>query len=170
MKDRDYIETSAMLESIRKMQSAAMNRNTKSGLLKEEKENDKKDAIAITNDPKFGQEVLKSQQDDFRSVVDGGVEFAAEDENDPESSPLIYIPSDGNLVFSGTIPSLNNLKWQFSLKDSDGLGLFIWADGFRLTKENIEILNKLQGHYLNWKDYWQKPGKVLDMIGKKNDN
>lgn len=170
MKDRDYIETSAMLESIRKMQSAAMNRNTKSGLLKEEKENDKKDAIAITNDPKFGQEVLKSQQDDFRSVVDGGVEFAAEDENDPESSPLIYIPSDGNLVFSGTIPSLNNLKWQFSLKDSDGLGLFIWADGFRLTKENIEILNKLQGHYLNWKDYWQKQGKVLDMIGKKNDN
>lgn len=169
MKDRDYIETSAMLESIRKMQSAAMNRNTKSGLLKEEKENDKKDAIAITNDPKFGQEVLKSQQDDFRSVVDGGVEFAAEDENDPESSPLIYIPSDGNLVFSGTIPSLNNLKWQFSLKDSDGLGLFIWADGFRLTKENIEILNKLQGHYLNWKDYWQKQGKVLDMIGKKND-
>lgn len=168
MRDRDYIETSAMLESIRKMQSAAMNRNTKSELLKEEKENDKKDAIAITNDPKFGQEVLKSQQDDFRSVVDGGVEFAAEDENDPESSPLIYIPSDGNLVFSGTIPSLNNLKWQFSLKDSDGLGLFIWADGFRLTKENIEILNKLQGHYLNWKDYWQKQGKVLDMIGNKN--
>ena len=41
MKDRDYIETSAMLESIRKMQSAAMNRNIKSGLLKEEKENDK---------------------------------------------------------------------------------------------------------------------------------
>ena len=169
MKDRDYIETSAMLESIRKMQSAAMNRNTKSGLLKEEKENDKKDAIAITNDPKFGQEVLKSQQDDFRSVVDGGVEFAAEDENDPESSPLIYIPSDGNLVFSGTIPSLNNLKWQFSLKDSDGLGLFIWADGFRLTKENIEILNKLQGHYLNWKTQWEQSGSMLDNLGKNND-
>ena len=48
------------------------------------------------------------------------------------------------------------------------MGLFIWADGFRLTKENIEILNKLQGHYLNWKDYWQKQGKVLDMIGNKN--
>ena len=158
MRDRDYIEASAMLESIRKMQSAASKQNNRVGLLKEEKESedndsDKKDAIAITNDPKFGQEVLKSQQDDFRSVVDGGVEFAAEDEDDPESS---------------TIPSLNNLKWQFSLKDSDGLGLFIWADGFRLTKENIEILNKLQGHYLNWKDYWQKQGKVLDMIGNKN--
>lgn len=172
MRDRDYIETSAMLESIRKMQSAASKQNNRMGLLKEEKESedkdsDKKDAIAITNDPKFGQEVLKSQQDDFRSVVDGGVEFATEDENDPESSPLIYIPSNGNLVFSGTIPSLNNLKWQFSLKDSDGLGLFIWADGFRLTKENMEILKKLQGHYLNWKDYWQKQGRVLDMIGKK---
>ncbi len=166
IKDRDYIETSAMLESIRRMKQNAVSNSSKSGLLKEEKE-DKEDAIAITNDPKFGQEVLKSQQDDFRSVVDGGAEFADIDENDPESSPLIYIPSNGNLVFSGTIPSLNNLKWQFSLKDSDGLGLFIWADGFRLTKENMEVLNKLQGHYLNWKDYWQKQGKVLDMIGNK---
>lgn len=171
IKDKDYIETSNMLESIRRMQKSVHERST--GLLREEKEdknNDNKeneDAIAITNDPKFGQEVLKSQQDDFRSVVDGGAEFADEDEKNPESSPLIYIPSNGNLVFSGTIPSLNNLKWQFSLKDSDGLGLFIWADGFRLTKENMEILNKLQGHYLNWKDYWQKQGKVLDMIGKK---
>lgn len=170
VRDRDYIEASAMLESIRRWQKSAQVKG-KTSLLKEEKENDKEkeDAIAITNDPKFGQEVLKSQQDDFRSIVDGGAEFAAENEDDPESSPLIYIPSDGNLVFSGTIPSLNNLKWQFSLKDSDGLGLFIWADGFRLTKENMEILNKLQGHYLNWKDYWQKQGKVLDMIGKKND-
>jgi hypothetical protein len=139
------------------------------GLLKEEKESedkdsDKKDAIAITNDPKFGQEVLKSQQDDFRSVVDGGVEFAAEDEDDPESSPLIYIPSDGNLVFSGTIPSLNNLKWQFSLKDSDGTGLFIWSEGLRLNKENLQILNKLHGHYLNWKNQWEQSSGMLNNL------
>lgn len=166
IKDKDFIETSNMLENIRKMQKSIQTRT--SGLLKEEKEGkENEDAIAITNDPKFGQEVLRSQQDDFRSVVDGGAEFADEDEKNPESSPLIYIPSNGNLVFSGTIPSLNNLKWQFSLKDSDGLGLFIWADGFRLTKENMQVLNKLQGHYLNWKEYWQKQGKVLDMIGKK---
>lgn len=168
IKDKDFIETSNMLENIRKMQKSVHTRT--SGLLKEDKGGNKEkneDAIAITNDPKFGQEVLKSQQDDFRSVVDGGAEFSGEDTDNPESSPLIYIPSNGNLVFSGTIPSLNNLKWQFSLKDSDGLGLFIWADGFRLTKENMEVLNKLQGHYLNWKDYWQKQGKVLDMIGKK---
>ena len=44
-------------------------------------------------------------------------------------SPLVYIPSTGNLVFSGTIPAMNNLKWQFSLKDSDGTGLFIWVEG-----------------------------------------
>ena len=78
MRDRDYIEASAMLESIRRMQSAALKQNNRMGLLKEEKESedkdsDKKDAIAITNDPKFGKEVLKSQQDDFRSLVDGGV-------------------------------------------------------------------------------------------------
>jgi hypothetical protein len=127
-------------------------------------ENTNNDAIAITNDPKFGQEVLKNQINEFRSTVDGGTQFANEDENNPANSPLVYIPSSGNLVFSGTIPALNNLKWQFSLKDSDGTGLFIWSDGLRLSKENMQILNKLYGHYLNWKNQWEQSSSMLTQL------
>ena len=72
------------------------------------------DAIAITNDPKFGQEVLKNQIEEFKATVDGGAQFANENGASPAESPLVYMPSTGNLVFSGTIPALNNLKWQFS--------------------------------------------------------
>ena len=132
-------------------------------------ENTVPDAIAITNDPKFGQEVLKNQIEEFKSTVDGGAQFANENANNPTESPLVYMPSTGNLVFSGTIPSLNNLKWQFSLKDSDGAGLFIWSEGLRLNKENLQTLNKLHGHYLNWKNQWEQSGSMLDNLGKNNE-
>ena len=130
------------------------------------KESTTQDAIAITNDPKFGQEVLKNQIDEFRSTVDGGAQFATENSTNPSDSPLVYIPSTGNLVFSGTIPAMNNLKWQFSLKDSDGTGLFIWVEGLRMNKENIQTLNKLYGHYQNWKNQWEQSGSMLENLSK----
>lgn len=131
------------------------------------KESETQDAIAITNDAKFGQEVLKNQINEFKSTVDGGAQFATENENSPLNSPLVYIPSSGNLIFSGTIPSLNNLKWQFSLKDSDGTGLFIWSEGLRLNKENLQTLNKLHGHYLNWKNQWEQSSSMLENLNNK---
>ena len=131
-------------------------------------DNNQQDAIAITNDPKFGQEVLKNQIQEFRSSVDGGAQFSTENSTNPTSSPLVYIPSTGNLVFSGSIPALNNLKWQFSLKDSDGTGLFLWVDGLRLNKENLQILNKLFGHYQNWKNQWQQSASMLDNLNNKD--
>lgn len=137
------------------------------GLLKENSNNNNS-AIAINNDPRFGQNVLKNQIDEFRSVVDGGAQFTAENSNSPENSPLVYMPSTGNLVFSGTIPSLNNLKWQFSLKDSDGTGLFIWSEGLRLNKENLQKLNKLHGHYLNWKNQWEQSSGMLENLNKED--
>ena len=139
-------------------------------LIKEDTNNQQgqTDAIAITNDPKFGQEVLKNQIEEFKSAVDGGAQFAKEDANSPTNSPLVYMPSTGNLVFSGTIPALNNLKWQFSLRDSDGTGLFIWSEGLRLNKENLQVLNKLYGHYQNWKKEWEASSGMLENLNKKN--
>ena len=142
--------------------------NIRHRLLKEDVNNNVNDSIAITNDPKFGQDVLKNQINEFRSTVDGGAQFVGENENSPNNSPLVYIPSTGNLVFSGSIPSLNNLKWQFSLKDSDGTGLFIWAEGLRLNKDNIQKLNKLHGHYLNWKTQWEQSSGMLENLDKKD--
>ena len=140
-----------------------------SSLLKEDSNQaNTQDAIAITNDPKFGQEVLKNQIEEFKSTVDGGAQFANENSSSPSDSPLVYMPSTGNLVFSGTIPALNNLKWQFSLRDSDGTGLFIWSEGLRLNKENLQVLNKLFGHYQNWKKEWEASAGMLENLGKRN--
>ena len=154
-------------------------------IVSESTEQTNTDAIAITNDPKFGQDVLKNQIEEFRSAVDGGAQFSNEKSDSPLSAPLIYIPSKGNLVFSGTIPSLNNLKWQFSLKDSEGVGLFIRTNeveetyenkennklndkysGLRLNEENLKKLNKLLGHYKNWKTQWEQSSGMLETLNE----
>lgn len=120
-----------------------------------------KGAIAITDDPKFGQQVLSSQIEEFKASVDGGAEFAAGNEESPEDSPLIYFPDNGNLTFSGRI---RNIKWQFVLKDESGEGCYIWTDKLQLTHANMQVLNKLQGFFENWRSNWQKEGASLEKL------
>jgi len=152
MKER-LDETRNMLNTIRHM----MNEEDTSNQVPN------KGAIAITDDPKFGQSVLSNQIEQFKASVDGGASFATGDPNNPENSPLIYFPDNGNLTFSGEI---RNIKWQFVLKDESGDGCYIWADKLQLTESNMATLNKLHGFYLNWRDGWQKEGASLDKLKK----
>lgn len=140
------------------------------GLIREEKENNedrdtkKTDAIAITDDPKFGTRVLSSQIESFRMQVESGAQFNEANPDEVGDSPLIFMPETKNMVFSGTIPALNNLKWQFVLKTSTGNGCFIWADGLIVNKDNLQTLNKLQGYYLNWREQWNQEAADLDRM------
>ena len=120
-----------------------------------------KGAIAITDDPKFGQQVLSSQIEEFKASVDGGAEFSAGNEENPENSPLIYFPDNGNLIFSGRI---RNIKWQFVLKDESGEGCYVWADKLQLTQSNMLTLSKLHGMYENWRDSWNREGASLEKL------
>lgn len=135
-------------------------------LIKEDSSGKELKAIAITDDPRFGQGVLTSQKEQFRSSVESGAQFSEPSEEDVSESPLIYMPETGNLVFGGIIPCLNNMKWQFVLKTNTGNGCFVWADGLILNKENMQILNKLYGFYLNWRDSWNSEAGDLEKMGQ----
>lgn len=164
MTNKDY--TRELLNKIRTLQE---NSNNSKNIITEEsiKEGD---SIAITDDPKFGQKVLTSQIQQFRSSVESGAQFSKVNPENVSECPLIYMPSTGNLVFSGTIPCLNNLKWQFVLKTSTGNGCFLWADGLILNKENMQILNKLYGFYLNWREDWQMESADLERMVQNMQN
>ena len=153
MKD-NYDISKTILESIR----------DKRRVLKESDE-DKGDAIAITNDPRFGQNVLQNQIDSFKQTVNNGAKFANENGDEPENNPLVYFPKSGNLVFSGSIPSMSGLKFQYSLNDVTEAP-YIFVDGLALTESVIETLNKMHGHYLNWRDEWLESGDLLDKLKK----
>jgi hypothetical protein len=147
MKNDNYDVSKALLESIR----------SKKNILTEE---EKKDSIAITNDPKFGSNVLQNQIDSFKQIVNNGAKFADENSENPESNPLVYFPKTGNLVFSGSIPSLSGLRFQYSLNDVTA-SPYIFVDGLALTEDVITTLNKMRGHYLNWRDEFLEAGDLL---------
>lgn len=139
-------------------------------LLTEEKTENKTNAIAITDEAKFGQNALTNQIQQFRSSVESGAQFSKVDGNNVSECPLIYMPETGNLIFSGVIPCLNNLKWQFVLKTSTGNGCFVWADGLILNKDNMQILNKLFGFYQNWREQWNSESADLERMVQNMQN
>ena len=145
--------TRNILNTIRGIQETSLNVNNT--LLNEATEPNTK-AIAITDDPKFGDRVLSSQIQQFRSAVEGGTQFNKPEQGKVAEAPLIFMPETGNLIFSGIIPCLNNLKWQFVLKTTTGNGCFLWSDGMILSKDNLQILSKLFGYYCNWRDEWNQ--------------
>ena len=138
--------------------------NNKS-LLREAEEEAKKDAIAITDDPKFGDHVLTNQIDNFKQTVNGGAKFAKPNPDDAQSNPLVFFPTTGNLVFTGSIPSLSDLKFQFSLNDITN-SPYIFVDGLALTEDVVTTLNRLRGYYLNWRDQFFAAGGMLEDLKK----
>jgi len=160
----DY--TRQILDKLRTLEEASIN---KKRILKEEQErNDKTaaDGIAITDDPIFGQNTLTNQIQQFRTSVESGAQFSKPNENSVSESPLIYMPNENNLIFSGVIPCLNNLKFQFKLRTNTGDGCFLTTNGLILNDKNLEILNKLHGFYQNWKEQWNMESSTLEQMAK----
>ena len=148
----NYDDTKAMLNTIHTVGSI--------GKLNEAEENDG-DAIAITNDPKFGTNVLQGQIDAFHSAVSAGARFSAENPDSPKDNPLVYFPKTGNVVFSGTIPNLANMKFQISCNDITGAP-YIFVDGLALTPQVADTLSRLAGFAKNFIEQWSS---VADMLG-----
>lgn len=147
-----------MLESIERMSKKKPLRET---------EEEKETSIAITNDPRFGQNVLQNQIEAFRKSVSGGAKFADENGEDAESNPLVFYPKSGNLVFTGSIPNLSGLRFQFSLNDVTNAP-YIFVDGLALTEDVLTILQRLSGHFKNWSEEWQSSTDLLDKLKKED--
>lgn len=126
-------------------------------------EEQKRDAIAITNDPRFGDNVLRNQIESFKQAVNPGAKFASENANEPENNPLVYYPKTGNLIFSGSIPQLNNLRFQFSLNEVTSAP-YVFVDGLALTDEAITTLNRLRGYYKNFRNQWFNSEDMLQKL------
>ena len=160
-KNDNYDISRVMLESIRISGENSTKVKKQKSILKEDEK--KRDSIAITNDPRFGQNVLQNQIESFKQTVNNGARFAKENTEEAESNPLVFFPETGNLVFSGSIPNLSGLKFQYSLNDVTGAP-YIFVDGLALTDDVIMTLNKMNGHYKNWRDEWLESGDLLDKL------
>lgn len=163
----DY--TRDILDKIRKIEETSI--KSKQSLNEETEQKTASDGIAITDDPVFGQNTLTNQIQQFRTSVESGAQFSKPDSAKVSESPLIYMPNENNLIFSGVIPCLNNLKFQFKLRTNTGDGCFLTTNGLVLNDKNLEILNKLYGFYENWKEQWNMESSTLEQMANhiKND-
>ena len=158
--EEDY--TRKILENIRRIEEDSA--KNKQMLNEEVEQKTASDGIAITDDPVFGQNTLTNQIQQFRTSVESGAQFSKPDSAKVSESPLIYMPNENNLIFSGIIPCLNNLKFQFKLRTNTGDGCFLTTNGLVLNDKNLEILNKLYGFYENWKEQWNMESSTLEQM------
>ena len=76
-------------------------------------------------------------------------QFGADFTNHKNPSPMLYYPSDGDITLSGTIPGLNNAKFQFRYKDSS-FGCYLWVNSLVLNDDNVKKISVINGVYKNW--------------------
>ena len=110
------------------------------------------DSIAITDDIKFGNKVLSTQKQKLIDNIKSPVKFG--------DNPLVYYPQKDVLEFEGQMgEDMNGMKFKF--KYNDEIGVYIWADGLNLTKENARKIGQLRNAYEVWVDEWM--GKTSEL-------
>lgn len=75
-------------------------------------------------------------------------------------TPMMYSPSDSDIIMNGEVSPLRNAKFQFRYKDPTSEGCFVWVNPLQLTEENLNTLKKIYGTFKNWK-------RELDTIDDK---
>lgn len=128
---------------------------TKVSLLKEN--NEKTDGVPYTSND----ELMSS------SIEAAKTQFGADFSN--HETPMLYYPQDGDVILSGTIPSLNNAKFQYRYKDSSGMGCYFWSDSLILNDENLTKVSRILGVFKNWKSDLEKSEDIKPMSLKNSE-
>ena len=82
--------------------------------------------------------------------------------------PMLYYPSNGDVIFSGRIPTLNDAKFQFHYLDASQ-GCYIWIENLALTDESLGTLGKILGVFKNWQNEL-KTSSDIQPISYKQQN
>lgn len=95
------------------------------------------DAVPYTKDDEIMNSIVETAKVQFGASFDGF------------KNPMLYYPETRNVTLCGMIPSMNNLKFQFSfLEPSESI--FIWSSPLYLNDNSLDTLNKMNGVYKNW--------------------
>ncbi|MCD8207762.1 MAG: hypothetical protein LUD72_07485 [Bacteroidales bacterium] len=117
-----------------------------------------REGIGDAKDEQSNDGVPYTKQDDlYNSSVEAaraqlGADFSG------SKNPMLYYPQDNDVVLSGTIPSLNNAKFQLRFRENNGC--FLWVDSILLNDEAVSRLSRLVGFYKNWRQQLEMTGDL----------
>lgn len=84
-------------------------------------------------------------------------------------NPMLYYPSNGDVVFSGRIPTLNDAKFQFHYLDGTQ-GCYLWFEPIALNDDSLAVLNKISGVFKNWRKELETATDIKPMSYKQTQN
>lgn len=112
----------------------------KRGVLIEENEHDGvgNDGVPYTMQDELMQSITQTAKTQF------GADFTK------VKNPMIYYPETGDVEVNGVIGTLNDAKFQFRYRDTNG-GCYIWVSPLNLNDNTLVTIQKINGVYKNWK-------------------
>ena len=65
-------------------------------------------------------------------------------------NPMVYYPETGDVEVNGIVATLDDAKFQFRYKDSNG-GCYVWTEPLNLNDNSLRIISVINGVFKNWK-------------------
>lgn len=147
--EKRYIDIKESMNAFRNIDKLRINE-----LLNEEIE-ENTDGVPYTMNDELMSSILETTKAQF------GADFTG------FSNPMLYYPEDGDVVLSGKIPTLNDMRFQFRFKDQNG-GCYVWSSPLTLNKDTISTLSRIYGVFENWKNELTTTEDIKPMNLKNN--
>ena len=148
--EKSYIELKKTFDTLRNLDSSKIN-----GLLTEDIEEKNTEGVPYTTNDELMSSIVETTKTQFGADYTGF------------TNPMLYYPEDGDVVLSGKIPTLNDMKFQFRFKDQNG-GCYIWSSPLTLNRETLSTLSKIYGVFENWKNELKTSEDIKPMNLKNN--
>lgn len=101
-------------------------------------DDDKKEGVPYTMQDELMQSITQTAKTQF------GADFTKIE------NPMIYYPENGDVELNGVIGTLNDAKFQFKYKDTNG-GCYIWVSPLNLNDNSLRTISVIHGVFKNWK-------------------
>lgn len=147
--EKNYIDIKKTINAFRNIDKLQINK-----LLNEDIE-EKTDGVPYTMDDELMSSIIETTKTQF------GADFTG------FSNPMLYYPEDGDVVLSGKIPTLNDMRFQYRFKDQNG-GCYVWSSPLTLNKDTISTLSRIFGVFENWKNELKTTEDIKPMNLKNN--
>lgn len=129
---RNDVEIRNLLNEVRKLSNTLLVENSNTEKVTEA------DAVPYTTQDELMSSITQTCKTQF------GADFSQ------SKNPMLYYPDSDDITLSGVIGSLNDAKFQFRYKDSNG-GCYVWTEPLLLNDDNVKTLSVVYGVYKNWK-------------------
>ena len=101
-------------------------------------DDDKKDGVPYTMQDELMQSITQTAKTQF------GADFTKVE------NPMMYYPENGDVELNGIVATLNDAKFQFRYKDTNG-GCYVWVSPLNLNDNSLRIISVIHGVFKNWK-------------------